>query len=583
MNERTPQFSSEKIAKERPPVFPDAETWHLSLKFAHKYPGLKEDFEIGEEMRSVDTLVQGVEEKVAMRATENLSAILHQSSFTGEDQLAILKAVVKRDFSEIDFQLSDRNMVVALSLALVVEKARSNLTATILEKMNAEKLSILGMTPDQRDIIAELLRGFSSVDNEFLRFKIRAMKGEKYPERPVDAARESLCVTATLERLQKSLLQKGAENVFGESGNDFLIYIKNLSQSYRPVSNTGEVYTQRWRKRFVRRALNAFKDFTEKHPNHPLIIVPATGSYVETSGVDLGFDPELRVLWQSPHELNDSLKLKDNVTFFADVIKRSFPEHISQADDDRIRKTNPIVCDDIGSFGVNMTLRAEALVWGDSFFIIRNREKAELFTPGKEVFKKIFGNEWDAIIDSPAFFNVMEQQVVNHELGHKIYEEIDESAANNFGRGIYESIEEHKADLLSSATLSETSREYARKNFPQFPQEAINLSIIIDAVNCARFPSNGELGAYHRSAVALLNYLDERQLFVRDENGVRINKEMLKMDLGEEIFESQAETVLGLYRAIKGDSVKEKKQVRKYAEDLMSQEPGDIVKEIISS
>jgi len=93
------------------------------------------------------------------------------------------------------------------------------------------------MTPDQRDIVSGLLKVLNAANSEYIRFKARAMRGEKFPEKPVDALREEARISKGIRMIREELIAKGPENVFGgEAGQDFVDYLALYERGYKPLS-----------------------------------------------------------------------------------------------------------------------------------------------------------------------------------------------------------------------------------------------------------------------------------------------------------------------------------------------------------
>lgn len=541
----------------------DQEPNRPALKFSSRFLELTENFKFDLELDSVGRLTGYIEKEVAGRIEKILPGILKESGCDAECVRVMMNAVVRRDFSEIDVSGNEDKMMMALGLSLTAERARTHLLTVVLERQEPARLAEIGMSPEARDIVINFLRDFPVVNAEFIRFKSMAMTGRKCAEQPPEAEQDSIRVARCLERVCEKLSKKNAKKIFGESGEDFASYLKILAASYRPPIAAGEPK--------ARAAKKAFTNFIKKYPAHPLIVVPKMDNYIPVkNNINLGWDPELRVLWQSPKHRRISENLQSGCGVFVESAKRQFPDDVSAKNAGRLKKFQPIVCDELGSFGVNMTFRAEAFVQGNSFLLIRNCEEVELVAPLVEKIQEKFGHDWDSIITSRKFFEYVECQLMNHELGHKIYGDTRETA-RIFGADTHIKIEEHKADVLSAATLPDTLMVRAGQDFPGQERQAVNLAILGNALTCAELSPDSELGAYHQSAVATLNGLNEAGLLKFDKSNGQIDKKILERDLSKDFFSTRAREVLSLYRTARAGVKKAKTESRQKAKFLMEQ------------
>ncbi|MBI2035938.1 MAG: hypothetical protein HYT12_04665 [Candidatus Liptonbacteria bacterium] len=581
MRETEPNIPQEYI-HERPAVFTDAETDGLVRGFATRYLELKKPIEAGREPASLGDIVLDIEQVISRRVSAELAGRLKSGGYTEEQTRAIVDAAAKRDFSAVE-QLGEKETLSALGLGLTAEKARTALVADAIQGLDSSSLRRFGMTPEQRDIVVQLIKGLESADPEYVRFKARAMRGEKYPKRPTDALRESARVNRGLKQACETLEKQGTGKVFGEAGKDFLEYLGTLEASYRPLTQDGRAKGLGSHTRDAKEAWVAFQKFVGMHPDFPLIVLPKSDSYVKSEAENLGWDPEIRIFWQSPNQREKSRELQSACQRFVSSIQDNLPDHAEPSTMEQIAGIRPIVCDDIGSYGVNMTFRAEAQEFekARAFVLIENRGRSERLDQARENIWGAFGHEWDDIINSPEFFNLMQAQLMNHELGHNLYGE-ESKEVLGLGRQAYDSIDEHKADLLAVATLHDVVRESSKQAFGERGEEAINLAIIADALTCSRQAPHGELDFYRVSAINILHRLEQNGVFENGSEGIGLNKEKLHENWSKKVFISQARELLDTYKLAGSELTSEVRRSRSFAKKIAGVEPDALLQKLIA-
>lgn len=500
--------------------------------------------------------------------------MLKEEGYDDARSNAALAAVAGRDFSGVE-ALGRKDTISALGLALTAERARAMMASESLERLDTKALSRFGMTEEQRNVIVMLQKALVPTNPEFLRFKARAMEGEDYPERPKDALRESRRTTRALERVRAYLEEKGAENIFGPNGKEFAAYLSTLEGSMRPLSEKGEPYAAGWRTRHAKTAWEAFEHFVGDHPDFPLILLPRSeGGYVQTEAENLGAEPEMRVLWQSPEQRQRGEALRTVSSTFAGLLHEYFPEHVDEDDAEHIAGIRPIVADDLSSFGVNMTFRAEAQEFekARAFLLIENRVRSELVEPVRENLWKAFGGAFDDIIQTPEFEEYLSIWPMQHELGHNVYGE-ESASVKRLGREAYDAADEHRADLLAGGILRDTLIDRAREQFGDRAELAVNLTIVGNAITCARETPGGDLNAYYHSAVAMLNRIAENGIISTEDGESRIDQTKLRENLSETIFLPQAREVLSMYGRASRGTDKEARDARAEALRIGETEP----------
>ncbi|MEK7090479.1 MAG: hypothetical protein AAB930_02745, partial [Patescibacteria group bacterium] len=368
-------------------------------------------------------LVGCVEKIVAERVRKAIPCLLEETGYKSFASETLVNVVGDRNFDAIDSK-NEKEVFAGLGLALVAERARTRMTAEVLKDLQPEELMRFGMTPQQRDILTLFLEGMTPTDPEFIRFKARAMSGKPYPERPADALRESTRLANTLAKIRAVIEERGADTIFKEGDDAFLNYIAMLGRSYNPTTQIGEPFTAAWRKRHANAVKNAFEQFLEKYPNFPLIVLPAMDSYIPfKEKIAHGFDPEIRLFWQSPDQQKRAKEIEPFVTRYADTLRVAFPEHISQQTAEDIGRIKPLIADEIGGFGINIggfRVEAQRIGKGEAgnFFLFENRLEKNTIAPAKNALRKVIGEKWNIIVDSPAFDELIRGRLIIHELGH---------------------------------------------------------------------------------------------------------------------------------------------------------------------
>jgi len=567
---REQEHIPKKYTDERPSVLPDAEAFKLSVAFAAKYGELKKGFTPKSDFESVGALVENADEHTAAHIKKILPELLREAGYDALAEKNMVAAVQERDYSGLQGEEKENDLITALSLVIPVERAQSALVAESLEKLEGETLKRFGMTPDGRDVVASLIRGITSANPEFIRFKARALKGEAYPKRPTDALRESLRIMNHLNEVARDIETRGARSVFGESGEDFVAYLKILADSYRPMTAGGEPYTVTWHRQQEKKVEEAFNNFLGKYPDHPLIVVPVSWNYVKTKeDINLGYDPELRVLWQSPRDRQSSLEVTRTREIFTNLMYRHFEEYVSNEDMKYWNGVRPIVCEDIVSSGLNMAYRAEAFEAGDTFLLIRNFEERVLTEPVRKALREKCGEEYQKIIDDPVFIEFTEHYLVNHELGHKVLKKADTAIRKCLGRRAHVGLEEYKADILSAATLRDTLYARAEEKFPGKGQEVVTMVTIGVALSYKELSPDGETGPYRKSAEIFFKRMREEGLIGESEDGnLKIDTTLLQKDLTQH-FISFAREVLELYRLMETGTSLERERATQRAKELL--------------
>lgn len=554
MREREPYHIQTEQIRERPSVFPDEETCALTRKFAAEhYLSLKKPLEQHEleNVASVGDLVGRVEETVAERAREAIPRLIEKTDYRALTSEILTKAVCNRNFDGINAK-DEKEVFASLGLALVAERARTRATADALKNFQPEQLSRFGMTPSQRDIVTLFLEGATPTDPEFIRFKARAMSGNSYPERPTDSLRESTRLANTLAKIRAIIEEKGADTIFEEGGEAFLDYVAVLERSYNPTTEAGAPFTSAWRTRKEHDVNKAFEKFLETYPNFPLIILPAMDSYVPfEKDTAHGFDPEIRLLWQSPDQRERAREIEPFIARFAETLQTTFPEHVTRETAEEISRIKPLIADEVGGFGVNIggfRVEAQAIGEGEAnklFFLFENRLEKNAVVPAKNALRNVLGVQYHNVIDSPQFTELIKGRLILHELSHSLYE-YEGDAPDDL-----DDIEEMKADVIAYAAFHDVFGQYARKHFGKNANIAMNLAILGDPLSVySSLDPQGEWRPYWMSSLTALNLAAEHGFIIRSkETGkVAFDDRALAKNMSKEIFSPHAEKILQIFK-----------------------------------
>lgn len=582
MRESQGDYVPIKYAKERPRVFPSETSWNLVKNFALHYKDLRVTPETKGITSSAD-LIERVRNTVREKVENVLPAFLtEKDGFDETQKAAFLDVAVNRSFKNIDFK-SKETVMTALGLAMVAEHARTHAMTEALTNMDETELKVLDMTPTQRNVIVDLLKISQSVNPEYLRFKTRAMTGEAYPERPVDAIREEARIARGLKKIRETLITQRPKQIFKKGESAFVKYLEVLEKGYQPLSkNKKELLTQTYRLKKHGRFEKAFEKFITEHPDFPLIIIPKASKYVsETAGVKLGYDPDFRISWQSPELKQESQEMIDIREKYVKHLKARFPNLVHKEDLKRISQNRPIIADDLGYFGIGIQVHYEAEEAGATSLLFKNVQ-IENRRSTQETLRKILTDKEFELINNPEFFEIADAGMFFHEWGHKTYD--TSKVVKRLGKAEVE-INELKSDILSYAALHDVMGKRARKLYGERAKEALNLYVIGYALDVMKVMSpDGEERPYYMSALAILNRLAEANVIVRNEKGaVTLDRAVLKKDLSKSVFQPLAGEILHIYHAAETASPQELHNLKKTATRLGNQIPHPLVQELVNS
>ncbi len=578
MNERG-EYIPIEYTKERPHVFGSEKGWELVRDFALRYGGLKAEVATKDITSSLD-LVRRVEGAVGDRVSEALPEVFKKHGLSEEEAAAFLEAARSRSFSGLDFK-DKGNVVTALGLATVAERGRTRAMVEALSGLDERGLTVMGMTPDQRDVVTSLLGVLQSGNPEYLRFKARSMTGEVHPERPVDAIREEGRIAQGIKKTRETLTEKGPDNVFGDAGHAFVEYLKLYEEGYQPLTKEGKPLTKPRKEQRYSGFRDAFEKFMSEHPDFPLILFPRGDEYVaDASGLKLGRDPEIRVSWQSPELREEAKNLALVREQFIAHLQEQFGDLLDEGDLDRIKKNQPIIADDLGYFGIGMQVRFEAQELEGTSVMFRNVQ-LENRASTRETMKKLFGKDAEDVVDTPEFSEIANAEIMDHEWAHQVHHPEETKGAKNL-KDTESSVNEMKSDLLSYASLHGVLGGRAEELYGERGREVLNMYMLGYSLDLAKNISpESEERPYWVSAVAMLNRLVETGVIIEGSDGATINKDRLRENLSEAVFEPQARELLEIYKRAETGKGEELNEARAEARKLGEPTPHPLVAELI--
>jgi hypothetical protein len=219
-----------------------------------------------------------------------------------------------------------------------------------------------------------------------------------------------------------------------------------------------------------------------------------------------------------------------------------------------MRETNVRFGTEIASYGASIKGRAEGIEIPGMIVLMelspqkREEEVKEIAEVlGSFLPRKAFVN----VIRHPAFFALLEQWNVLHELVHRgAYPE--EGVPAERLEHIDDNLCEAKSDVISAASMASLNRRFARQHFGDQWLEAINLALVYGILRTLRYsPKESEAFPYWLSAILMLNVLAQRGAFSktktqRGAKRIRLNAEFLTQDHSS-VFENIGHHILEVY------------------------------------
>ncbi|MEK7630977.1 MAG: hypothetical protein AAB417_03035 [Patescibacteria group bacterium] len=552
---------------ERPKVF-EGETeeeslraWDPVFQFAREYyRKLRKDIPLADHPETVNELVRSVQDEVYDRTAMYIPEVLKDTAWSGSEE-KFTEAVTGRNYSSID--LKDAAMTkTTLGLSLVSERACAATMSEALKGLAPEDLERFGMDTDVRDIIADAIPRLTASNAEYVRLWARALGGEGRENRPIDAVREHARMNSALEDMKTRFAESAWLKDFGDTGEEFLGYLDTLQGAYRPFNKEGEAYSAVYRDRLVKETYDLFLDFYKAHPEFPLILMPQSGSMLsdDVEVKNLGFDPEIRIVWQTARERGISATVEGLRGDFSDALGKSFPDLIKKEDLAVIAESRAIVGNDLAALGINMKFRGVAQDGEDRNWnlLIENAQWREYTKPAMEKIKKLVPAELREVVEDRSFGDLMNMLSFFHEFVHRIYS--DESKSAKRLGDLNDTFAESKSDTLARIVFTKVMQKEARQRFGDQAQEAMNLAMLgDDLVNYYDGNPDGEDYPYWLGASARLGVLAEKNVFIKTGDAVSIDEFKLREDWGAYMMPLGRE-LLQMYASAESD-LKEAKNI----------------------
>lgn len=559
----------EKKPESRGKVFQSERSWGAVRKFALEYRNLK--LESAPEAENIGDFVYEVYERTKEKSGAAMAEVLKSAGFTDEEENKLfIQSVMERSFVEA-VESNKESLFTALGLSLVFERAVNRNTAELLASLDDERLRSFNMTSQECDIVADLLKILSAANPEYLRFKAQAIGGVQDREFK-DAFREEKRIFLGFDKLIQDIKTKpSGEKNFGMDAAVFLEYLGILRESYRATEEDGTAYSPEEKKEQAVKAQKAFIDLVKNNPQAALLILPKIESYIEPG---LGFDPEFRILWRDMEREKESRQIIEMRDGFIQQSRDLFGDKLQERDLEKLGAVFPIICDDIGSFGVNIHSRAEAQSFGEDLIIFYQNIRSRESTPKeRKSLRKIFGANENAIIDSEHYDSLATMLVALHESAHFLYPEKSE-AVKNMGVKIDTAISEAKSDIFARLFSYALLGDFAKEKFGARANRALNLVMIGDAIRILEtYSSSGDDKPYYLGAVMSLNTLADQGLFKKDKKGKLVVDETKLDDDFSSAFMPQALVFVDFYH-----NASERVPDKKAVSDIASLKPNEIVK-----
>lgn len=502
--------------------------------------------ELGEVLRDAKT-------QEGHRATKSTRSLYKEKDFK-----SLLNAAADKQFDGVD-ESRKTFAATALGVSLVAERARTANMDSALNALPESALERFGMTALQREIVSLFLNAITKINAEYIRVQLRMRGGEHFPERPVDALRERRFIAEAFFGIQeaiKRMRNEGGEAVFGSHDKDsaFLDYINVLQESYRAFEEGGSTpLSFEEQQDRIARVQRAFLSLHTAHPDFPPIVFPAFSHYggdeaAEKSGKSwqgFGFDPEIRLYWQTKEQRE---KQKQYHTFrdrFAAKIQASYPGLVDTAP---VRQYRVLIGELIAASGINIKEMTTSQEEQNIILITESKPDAVDHEAGR-IFETYLVSEEDiALVRCPAFRGLENKRAALHEFGHGLYPEASPEAE---ALGEYDDqLCELKSDLAMWVTAGSVLREDAKKNFGERDLRAVQLSLIADAIGMYRGIGRADR-AYVVAAQRVLGVLRRENVLIEREGKIVIDTIRLDQDLGP-AFEKELSEVLTVYKGARG-------------------------------
>lgn len=594
------QLHMKEVLAARPSVFEET-TYPIVRDLATRYLRLRdsaqerEDLETERDLKdihSVDELRLLVNERVSERFKLELSDVLAHKPLPGAsrdstEQKDVLEqittAVATYDFSS--FGESDPELhKLALGCAAIAERARTSAIERALKDMEPADLERFTMTAPQRDAVVSLLHACTKLNAEYLRHKSRVMSSAPYEAQAVDSVRERMHLVTQLEAFQvKFTEQSRTTPVFGEHEDRLLqTYIESIAQAYTPFDTNGNPVGNETQQKLIENAHHAFYDLYSTSQSMPLIIAPPLVHYDASAAVtpdegmgehvheeawrQYGYDPELRLYWQSADLAKRQEIYHAARDTFADVIEATCHENV-----EAVRSKVALVGHLLGAGGISMSeapLGQEDTERQNSTSLERNEHRIRgmvliVERPPQEVRDEFFAalehfgindTSTKLIIENESFPDLYAQMISLHEFGHAVAG--DRTTGADKLDSLDDSLMELKSDLAMAYTTPLVLEQDARIAFGDSWKRSLNTMSVIDVLRSRQLYAGPEISSddpYAMSCAYQCKLLLNCGVLTRTETGYVIDTNKISDDLSS-VFHEPYLKVLELYRAAENAS-----------------------------
>lgn len=483
-------------------------------------------------------LSDNIREVVRNFVAEKIPALKeHISAVSGLTDNALLDALTHNWFEEADEQVEGQRRQVLLAVGAHIIKRIETLIYKKILASPETNLENLGVDPDIRDLLIEILDTSIKSDPLFIRFLAFAQESAKPPK---NASATSLFIPGdksphTVAELfpheagflarRFAAISEGSDAWIGRpGGEDFKKYLDALAAFYGetdPVrANANQAALEKLYTKVV------LSDF-------PILLT--TG--FDTEKKPPYIDPEMRVSLKS-RDTEDEQKYFENLR---NTMADSLSELGAQQFSDKLKKQPVRIVNVLGNYGVNLTFSAVAQ--SDPIILFLNEQIRQYDRDFPDMMRnKIKNSEKDfSALEPEQRVKLMEKisrtNSILHELSHTLYPDENKEAKR---LGIEESgtITEVKAEIayrplipsfIKKGAIEGTEKQWAGGML------ASSLQILKDQ------PEDDD---YYRVATYSLNRLFEEKAIVF--NGRQL--EILDYDAYYRVQKSAAQEVLALYK-----------------------------------
>ena len=553
-----------------------------------------------ESIESLSDLRSLVEERTAVVVRKELGEVLRSAKTEKEyrptkgskllwkenDFNALLNAAADKRFDEID---ESRNALVttALGVSLIAEHARTDTMARALNALPETKLESFGMNTRQQEVIILLLGAITKINTEYMRFQLHIRREEPLEEQPKDTLRERKFIAQRFSEIIQAVEHTRDDDrrpIFESDEKDeaFVAYLNSLKEAYRAFEEDSTtpltIQEQQMRKEKVQ---EAFLSLHTRFPDFPLIVFPAFSHYggdeaaegSSQSWKNFGFDPEIRLYWQTKEQREKQRLYHQFRDRFADKIQELYPSLVNT---NAVSQYRVLIGEPIAASGIN--IKETTTSQEEQNIVLMTESKPDASDrEAKQIFETYLEDENDfLIVRSPAFRQLMNNRVALHEFGHGLYPE-QGTAADALGE-FDDQLAELKSDLAMWVTAGRVLKEYSENNFGEKALRAIQLSMVSDAISMYRGIGRVD-SAYTLAAQKILERLNEENVFVERNGKLVIDTGRLDQDFGP-AFEDGLREILNIYHLASKEKEIDLNIALREAKNLIEKKPQKFLKKI---